>query len=154
MKQKFVLCMIVICFCVFSLHAQDAKGHFDIEKHKKEQADYFIKELSLTEQEQADFIPLVQEYFYKKFIIHQEGRKTIQEMKKNGSERTSADYDKLLDQVIDGKTKEAELQKEYYQKFRKVLPAQKVLKYDVAEKNFMQREVRRHHGEKGKKVKI
>ena len=64
--------------------------------------------------------------------------------------RTDADYQKVIDLGLEAKIKEAALQKEYYQKFGKVLSAEKVLKYHRAEKKFMQRAVRHHKREKAK----
>jgi hypothetical protein len=53
------------------------------------------------------------------------------------------EYRNILENDVDVKMKEAELEKEYSEKFDKVLPPEKLFKARQAEKSFMQQEVAR-----------
>lgn len=49
---------------------------------------------------------------------------------------TEADYNRVIDECLEVKIKEAELEKEYYEKFRKILSPEKLYKYRDAEFKF------------------
>lgn len=147
MKTKVIFIIITSFLFSLSINAQRSERKFDVEKHKQEQAKFFIKELDLTEKEQKEFIPLMQEFIYKRFELNREVRNAGRELRKNKN-KASADYQKLIDLMLDTKIEEAQLQKEYYKKFGKVLPADKVLKYHSAEMKFMETMVKKHRREK------
>lgn len=49
---------------------------------------------------------------------------------------TDADYAKAVNSNLDTKIQEAQLEKEYYEKFRKILSPEKLYKYQMAESQF------------------
>lgn len=144
MRQKSFIILITVALSVLSMHAQRNDQPFDVEKHHREQADYFAKELGLTDAEKKAFTPLMQEYIHARFSLNRDVRNAARELMKKET-RTSAEYQKVIDLGLDAKIKEAELQKEYFKKFGKVLPAEKLFKYNRAERKFMQRAVKHHH---------
>lgn len=149
MKRISIIIVLVMTMGTITAFAQQKQHNhnFDVEKHHQEQADYYAKELNLTDEERKAFIPLMEEYIHARFELNREVRVAGRELMKKET-KTSADYQKVIDLGLDARIKEATLQKEYYQKFGKVLPAEKVLKYHRAEKKFMQRAVRHHRGER------
>lgn len=150
MKKISIIIVLAMTMGAVATFAQQKEHRhtFDVEKHHQEQADYYAKELNLTDEERKAFIPLMEEYIHARFELNREVRVAGRELMKKET-KTSADYQKVIDLGLDVRIKEATLQKEYYQKFGKVLPAEKVLKYHRAEKKFMQRAVRHHRGERG-----
>lgn len=150
-KISIIALFAMLWVSVVSVNAQrgEHRHSFDVEKHHQEQADFFVKELGLTEAEKEAFIPLMQDYVHARFALNKEVRQAGRDLRMK-DERTDADYQKVIDLGLEAKIKEAALQKEYYQKFGKVLSAEKVLKYHRAEKKFMQRAVRHHKREKAK----
>lgn len=137
MNNKYILHLIVLVFLLsapFS-QAQESK-HFDINEFKKTKADFMISEIQLTTVEADAFIPLVNELMDKKFELSRSLRKKAKELQ-NKKIKTDADYDQQIQASFDYRAKELELDKEYYQKFRKILPAEKVYKYQTAERKFM-----------------
>lgn len=97
-----------------------------IEHFKK---DFITKELELTPQEADAFFPIYNEYSSRR----KEARRSLrQEMKSLNNEASGGSIDKLMDKeqnMID-------LQKEYLDKFRKVIPEKKVIKLIEVEKKF------------------
>ena len=146
MKAKIIIAIIASVLISMSLNAQKNDRKFDVEKHRKEQADFFTKELGLTEKEQKEFIPLMHEYVGARFELNREVRNAGRELRKKQN-RESKDYQKVIDLMLDQKIKEAQLQKEYFKKFGTVLPAEKVFRYQAAEMKFMERVVKDHKRE-------
>lgn len=148
MKLKITIAILMVsCLSLFSLKGQESG--FDVEKHRKERADFFIKELNLTEKEQKEFIPLMQEYFYSRYKLNKQVRDAGRELKEK-KEKTDQQCQLLINLIVSTKIEEAQLQKEYYQKFGKVLSPEQILRYHKAEMDFMQKAVKHHHQGKGK----
>lgn len=143
-NSKFILTLILSMLISLTAVAQRHHGRkFNAEQHRQERADFFIKEMNLTAKEQADFIPLMQEYINARFEANREARNAARELRRKAN-KTSADYQKVIDQMLAQKEKEVNLQKEYYKKFGQVLPPEKVLKYHSSEMKFMGEVVRNH----------
>lgn len=120
---------------LFPLSAQQHR-HFDVDEFKKKKAEYIIKEVGLTEAEAKAFIPLCNELLDKRFELNHNVRSKNRQIREK-KERTDADYTQMIESSFDLRAKELELEKEYYQKFRKVLSAEKIYKYQRAESKFM-----------------
>lgn len=140
MKLKGLLVIFLLSFGLISVNGQDKKTEENkrdrIERYKEKKAEFLKKELQLTDAEAAAFIPLVNELMDKKYEAYRSARMNIKSMR-DKTEKTEADYKRSIDGMLDSQIKEAELQKEYYQKFMKVLPIEKVYKYHEAEMKFM-----------------
>lgn len=148
MRLKSFIILAVFLLSVVSIQAQRCRHSFDVNKHRMEQTDYFAEELNLTEDEKKAFIPLMQEYIKARFELNREVRNATRELMRN-SNRSASDYQKVIDLTLDSKIKEAELQKEYFKKMGKVLPAEKIFKYNEIERKFMQQTVSHHRRERG-----
>lgn len=149
MKVKNIFLFILLSAFSLLLSAQEdregrGRQHFDVKKHQQERADFIVKELKLTEAEKKAFIPLMEEYIYARFALNKEMRDATRELKKK-TEKSSSDYQVLIDKELEMRFKEVELQKEYYKKFGKVISPEKVFKYSFAERMFTQRAVKRFH---------
>ena len=136
--KNFVLLIILSVFSYFPLSAQENshRGGFDIEAFKKKKADFIIDNVQLTDAEAKAFIPLTNELMDKRFELNRAIRKETRELRKK-TNKTNADYERLLDASSMVKIKEAQLEQEYLQKFKKVLSAEKIYKYKQAEARYM-----------------
>lgn len=134
---------IVYIFAVFSIMqvteviAQPSKQHkgFDREAYESKKNAFITAELKLTPEEAAAFIPLTNELEHKKFEASQECRRINRELRKKESP-LEKDYNQAIDVCLEVQMKEAELEKEYYNKFRKVLSPEKLYRYKNAEMKF------------------
>lgn len=114
--NKLILALSLF-FCGLSTFAQDD----NIAGIRKE---FLTKELQLTASEADAFFPVYNEYIQKK----KETRKSLRsEMR--GSEKS-------VDKIIDIEQDLINLQREYLEKFRKILPEKKVVRLLEAEKKF------------------
>lgn len=130
----FVACSVVFSF---SAHAQSGKQHrnFDREAFLAKKNAFITAEMGLTPEEVASFIPLCNELQEKMFEAGRECRKLSKDLKHNES-ATDADYLKVIDECVSVNMKQAQLEKEYYEKFKKILSPKKLYKYKRAEGKF------------------
>lgn len=139
MQHKNILLLVVLSiFSYFPLSAQEHShsGGFDIEAFKKKRAAFIIEKANLTDAEAKAFIPLTNELMDKRFELNRSIRKESRELRKK-DKKTNADYERILDASSTVKIKEAQLEQEYLQKFKKVLSAEKIYKYKQAEADYM-----------------
>lgn len=96
---------------------------------------FITAELGLTPEEAAAFIPLSEELEKKKFETNLQCRKLSRGLK-HKSNISNDDYEKVIQVCLDVKMKEAQLEKDYYEKFSKILSPEKLYKYRAAELKF------------------
>ncbi|MDH6306075.1 hypothetical protein M2459_002781 [Parabacteroides sp. PF5-5] len=138
-NQIFILTFVaVMILSPLGIDAQE-KGRperqFDKEVFLAKKRAFITAELSLTPEEAADFMPLCEELQQKKFEAGHKCRKISKEMKSKTSP-TDVEYVQVIDECLNVGLKEAELEKEYYEKFKKILPPAKLYKYRDAEFKF------------------
>lgn len=143
--------IIFVAFSVvfsFKANAQEGKQHrtFDREAFQAKRNAYITVEVGLTPEEAALFIPLSDEMQQRMFEAGRECRKLSKEMK-HKKNLTDADYEKTLDECVGVRLKEAQLEKEYYEKFKKILSSEKLYKYRRADYKFA-RDFMRKAGDK------
>ncbi|MFV0418751.1 MAG: hypothetical protein ACK5KT_08490 [Dysgonomonas sp.] len=150
MKLKGILILLLLVCVSFSVDAQDRPdrpkrngGGFDIEAIKKEKGDFLIKEMGLNEAEAKAFLPLEFEFMEKKFEVNRNTRHKIWELKQK-KDKTDADFKKINGLNLEAKKKEAELEIEYYDKFAKVISAEKIEKYRIADLKFKEEMLKKH----------
>lgn len=109
--------------------------HFDKKAFIEKRNAFLIAEIGLTSEETAKFIPLYNEFQDKKFDAGQRCREMTRKIRKS-KRATSADYAHAVDECVEVKLKEAEIEKKYYGKFKKILTPEKLYKLTWAEYRF------------------
>lgn len=146
----FVACSVVLSF---SVSAQGDRQHrsFDREAFLAKKNAFITAEMELTPEEAASFIPLCNELQEKMFEAGRECRKLSKELKSNKVAR-DVDYLRVIDECVSVNMKRAQLEKEYYEKFKKVLPPKKLYNYKRAESKFV-REFMKERGDRKERNK-
>jgi len=109
-------------------------GQFSPAEYWNQQKAFFTERAGLTEDEANAFFPIYNELQQKKRELNRETRRI---MRQEGGAATSEEQSlKAIDAIAETNIKIAELEKEYLQKFKKVLPASKILKIQNAEEQF------------------
>ncbi|MDR3308582.1 MAG: hypothetical protein LBS80_01345 [Tannerella sp.] len=139
--------MKIICFSalvLFSLQGfaqekdnKDGRPPFEKEEFVAKRNAYLTEKIGLTEEEVATFIPLENELMNKKFEVGRECHKLERELRKKES-KTDAEFEKLLKCREEIKEKRDQLEKEYLNKFKKLLSAEKIIKYQSADRDFFE----------------
>jgi hypothetical protein len=147
--KHLLLILLLILTVVPAMQSQERQRRdFDVEKFKKQRADFIISEADLTDAEAKAFIPLVNELLDKRFELHRDLRANNRTPRERNN-WTNADYERVIEAEFDSRAKELQLDKEYYLKFKKVLPLEKIYKYQKAENKFMRTVVDRDRGKNG-----
>lgn len=126
--KKLIFYLLVLCCSPAILPAQ-AENLED--KIQREREVFYTEELQLTPEESKIFWPL-----YNQFKADE--RNLNAEYRPNKKVELLADneVDQQINNLIELESKRFELQKNFYTKLRKVLPARKVLLFVRAEENF------------------
>ncbi|MDU1889242.1 MAG: hypothetical protein E6767_01010 [Dysgonomonas sp.] len=155
MRLKSILILFLLAYTIFPANAQNrpqGRGNFDYEAIKREKATFLIQELNLTEAEAKAFIPLEAEFVTRKFEVNRDARRETRTLKRK-EHKTDADYKRITQLNLESEKKETELQIEYFKKFYKVLPAEKVEKYRSADLMFKNKMLERHKDRHGNRRK-
>jgi len=140
---------VMATFATASSQAQDKQktGEDWKKKMMSEKVAFFTVELDLTPEEAQKFWPVYNEVDKEKdeataavFMAYFELEKALKAKK---SEKEISD---LLDDYIEAMEKQAEVNSEADEKFRKVLPVEKVARLYTGEEEFRRQYIRRLHG--------
>ena len=127
-----------------------AQKKIDVEAFRAEQEKIITQEVGLTPEEAKVFFPLYHEMNRKRFELNREVRKEMKAIT-NGGNITSAQYIKIVDDWLEVRSKEVEIEKEYYAKFKKILPAEKLFKISIAEMKMNKEMLKKRDNRGGKK---
>lgn len=112
-----------------------------LEKMESMRVAYLTNELDLSSEESARFWPVYNEYSKKRMEL----RKDMMERKRNLRKEDISEEEsvKELEEQMAVQEKELNLKRNYYEKFKAILPAQKLAKLEPAEKEFHQEVLRK-----------
>ncbi len=166
MKRPFLILIVFIASVLSTSVMAQAQKEKDVPKKeengmkkgkdnhidwfKKFRRDFLTKKVQMSQKEADAFFPLYDELSDKKFKLHWE---VAEKMKKVWDENkaTEEDYNEVLDAKEDILMKEAALEKEYSQKFRKILSAKKMFRLKMAEDEFSRGLMKRPEKDKERK---
>lgn len=131
----FVAISVLFSSKVLAQGEKQQHRHFDKEAFQAKRNAFITAEVGLTPEEAAAFIPLCNELQQKMFEVGRECRKLTKDLK-HKNPPTESDYSKVNDECLGVKMKEAALEKEYYEKLKKILSPEKLYKYRRAEYKF------------------
>jgi hypothetical protein len=134
-----IINFLALTFAVFgftALSAQQQAQQRDKEKIKADKIAYITTQLDLSVEEAQKFWPVYNEFEKKNEELNKSERDLNHELKTKGEQMSDTDFEKKLDQVMLIQKSKSDLQTEYYQKFKKVLPIKKVGKFYAAEREF------------------
>jgi hypothetical protein len=158
MKKRIFISLLIGFSVIGMLSAQRQEGDNrnrkeSFEQFRTKRVAYITERVNFTPEEAEVFWPLANELQEKKFELNKPLWEAKKERQENKSQKvskeekkksrlsrkalTEADYLKLIDINADIQLKEAQLNKEYLEKFKKILSAEKIFKYQKAEEEFM-----------------
>lgn len=114
---------------------QGGKKRFNREEFMSKRNAYIISEVPLDDKEAKTFIPVENEMRSKMFEAGRDCRKLSRELKKKNNANDD-EYAKLLDCQQNARQKETQIEQEYYDRLKQILPIEKLYKYQEAEAKF------------------
>jgi len=133
--MKKTIITLFLCVISISLFAQTENDYIEVVRSvlKTEKKAVIAEVMGLTEAESGPFWELYNEYDYELSIVQNIRINAIKEYAEEYGILTDEKADVLWKQVMDFKTASLKLEKTYYKKFKKILPAAKAAKYFQAE---------------------
>jgi hypothetical protein len=103
---------------------------------KSQKIAFFTEKLSLTPEEAQKFWPVYNDYWKRKNKIIEDRKVLMKQCSDNLDKFTAVEVEKYADQYINSHKLESDLLDEFNQKFKKVLPVEKVMKLYFADHEF------------------
>ena len=151
MKRRNIFLICLSALLLFSVqsaaqnrgdnNSRNGRGPFDREDFFAKRNAYITEKIELTASEVAVFIPLENNLIQKKFEIGRECNRIERELH-NKKDKSDEECQKLLKCREEVKEKRDKLDKEYLEKFKKILSAEKILKYQKADREFFDEYIR------------
>ena len=135
MKKLFLL-FIVITLFIYNSFSQCDENCKRMEQIKSQKVAFIANKLQLTVEESQQFWPLYNEKSKKSEELDKQEKVVMRNYKKNKENLTSNELELLSDKLMEIELTCAKLDAEYYQKYKKVLPVNKILELNVAERQF------------------
>ena len=141
--MRQILTTLFVCFACLTATAQEQdrrpeRPRMTPEEYQAKQKEFIVRYAELTEEESAAFFPLYFELQSKKHEVNRSVWKQARAVAPH--ERTEEECVKMIDALADVKIACAQLEKDYLQRFKEILPAKKLMRVQMAEERY-QREL-------------
>lgn len=103
-----------------------------------------MRELSLTAGEVDALMPILNELDDKRFALWRTTEPLGRRVRQGDKTLTDAELNTFFEQMLDFHVREAELERSYYPRCRKLLPADKLVRLPMVCKDFARRFFERH----------
>ncbi|MDR0989529.1 MAG: hypothetical protein LBM06_08780 [Prevotellaceae bacterium] len=139
--------LITLLFCCLPLHFVQAEEgcaqHLSPEEFRAKQEAFITERAELTPEEAARFFPIYFELQAAKRKLNEEAFKLMR--KGDNKATTDEQYTQILTGVFDRRLAISRLDKEYFEKFKKVLPLRKIYLVQRAEIRFSREVIKGMH---------
>jgi Spy/CpxP family protein refolding chaperone len=143
-KTRTILLLAFLCLTGIALSqpmGPPPKDRADRQQEKKDNIEamkiaFLTKQLDLTPEEAQKFWPVYNQYQDRLHELRKQRRLSEKDAKKNIEELSDKELEQAIDNDFATRQKELDLQKEYNEKFKAVLPIRKVSKLYAAEEQF------------------
>ena len=113
-------------------------GRYRLEIFKAHKRDYLRERAELSDKEAAEFFPIYEELQTKMFRVQDDASRAIKRLMRSKEPVSETEYRAAVEKKIEAEMQEALLQKEYFEKFLQILPAQKIVKIFDSEARLSQ----------------
>lgn len=114
------------------------------DKVRAEKRTFLMRELSLTAGEVDALMPILNELDDKRFALWRTTEALGRRVRQGDKTLTEAELNTFFEQMLDFHVREAELERSYYPRCRKLLPADKLVRLPFVCKDFARRFFERH----------
>lgn len=151
MKRYLLLIISILCLTASAQQQSGTQRHARMtpEDFQNKQKEFIVQHAELTPEESDAFFPLYFELQNKKHEANRNVWKKARAVRPH--ERTEAECNDIIDALADVKIECATLEKEYLMKFKKILPAKKLMRVQMAEDRFQRELLKGMQQGRGKK---
>jgi len=150
MRQKFTFLLMLLITATLAAPDVSAQKQSKTERDnwfremQRVKHEYLVKELGLTKDQQTKFFPVYD-------AMDEEMRRTFDgirsmehQIRKKGDKATDIELERAADAMFNVKSKEAAIEKAYYQKFKKLLTKKQLFNLKRAERHFQRKMINEH----------
>lgn len=128
-KYSIVFALILVALFNGTATAQiEERINQNLQRHR---AEVFTRVLNLTVEEAQQFWPI-----YNDFLANRQNIQKKLRLSQNTDNLSDADLEQHIKDYFEGQQKDLDLEKDLYQRLRKVLPARKIARLPKAERKF------------------
>lgn len=145
------LFLLVLTFGQISFSPLMAQGKEDdssLDRLKSQKVAFLTERIGLSEKDAQLFWPLYNEMSEKMDKLWDEKKKNINKLYHSKEPLSEAEKEVVLDEYVDYNLKKAKLEKEYHEKFKKILTIDQIIKYYGAEHEFKKKMLHQLRGDK------
>jgi hypothetical protein len=133
MKKILLFSLIIsITGMVYAQHPDHNQPQIDELRAKK--IEFIKRRVRMTSEEENAFLPVYKEYEQKRWEISKK-----KDAWRNTKKDETADFARINDLLINCELTKAKLAKAYHERFKKILPPEKLFKYYLAEREFKEK---------------
>ena len=133
--KKIIILLVMVLGSLSLLHAADGcDQRLSPEEFRAKQQAFITEKAALTKEEAAKFFPMYFELQNQKKQLNDEAWSLIR--KGRNEDTTEAEYNKILEKVYDTRIASDQLEKSYFEKFKKILSSKKIYMIQRAEMHF------------------
>ena len=137
MNRILILSTLVIAFSLSGIAQERGRGmHKMSERFEAQKISFITQKLELTPEEAQLFWPLYNELERKRKENRVQTRILFRKLRDKSEELSDLELSELSDELIELKLQEANLQKEYHLKYKKILTAKKIITLYHTERQF------------------
>lgn len=151
MKILVSLIVLICSFVSLAWAGDDMQQKLTEQEFRARQQSFITQRAELTVEEAAKFFPLYFELQDQKKVLNNEALKLIR--KGREKDMTEEQYGEIMEGVLDARIASDKLEKEYFEKFQKILPNKKIYMIQRAEMRFHRELLRGMRGSKNTKGK-
>lgn len=148
MKIKSVFIIALICILSANVVYSQSSAKTNRSKWLKEVREYkydkLIEETEMTKAQQSEFFPLYSAMESAVYQVNLEARQMESKLSNSKDEISDSEYERVANALAEVKTKEAQIELEYYHKFEKILSKKQLFLLKRAETRFT-RDMLNHH---------
>ncbi len=141
---------ILMTFFSLSAAAQQPQRHAEkMERYRSMKIAYFTENLQLTPEEAEKFWPLYNQLEQEKDQLRKNRRMRSREFSKQAEELTEEEAEEIIDNHMEIRQKEIQLDLEFHNELKKILPAKKIMEFYITEVQFREYMLQRIREERG-----
>ncbi len=147
--MKKIFTITILSLFTLSLFSQGISND-RLSKIKAQKIAFITEKLDLTPEEAQVFWPIYNELAQKKEALNKRRKDIAYELNSNWDTYTDKEKEALADEFVGLKLKDANLDIEYHDRFKKVLSIEKVLKLyqaEIAFKNYLLKRIRHQNAQ-------
>ena len=133
MKKLLVVLFLLFSIGGFAQSSCEKRAKVSPEKYKQMMERFVMEKAGVTQEEASAFFPIFHEMLNEQRQVRREMGRLMREGKEAKSE---ADYQRIMERIVDLEIKQKEVEKSYYERFSKVLCWEKMFKVKCALQEF------------------